>query len=147
MAFTLYFDQALLSQWFGSTPITPPSTYYLALSVTAPTAYEPGPTPWNFTEPVGGGYARIAIPKAQFVPISSEPATSYNLTNANDLAFPVSTGVWGNGALLSYGGLYDSADGGNLLGFGLLTPNNQTITGPGFIVRIPAGQFQIIQGG
>jgi len=46
----------LLDSWFGAVALSVPGTWYASLSTAAPT--EAGT---NFVEPVGNGYARVAI--------------------------------------------------------------------------------------
>jgi len=68
---------------FGGVSYTPPNSYFLGLSSTS------GSSP---TEPVGSGYARIAIPNTKsYFSYSSSGC----LVISASLAFPQSSGSWG----------------------------------------------------
>lgn len=142
MPFTSYLDKALLQHAFGGPTWTPPSTIYVALSSSAPTA-QPANN-WNFTEPAIGtnGYSRpgLAYNTTNFVPITSEPLAGYDIAVGVLVAFAQSSGPWLSGTALEYFGLWDAASGGNLLAFGAANPPI-TVLGPGYVPEFPAMQL------
>lgn len=72
---------------FGSVSYTPPATYYLGASLTTTSS-----TGSNITEPVGNGYARVAIPNTKsYFTYSSSGC----IVNSGSISFPTSTGAWG----------------------------------------------------
>jgi len=92
---------------------TPPSTVYIALYTSDPTAADTG------TEVSGGAYARQAITFAA----PSLEAGKQTVKNAADVEFPVATADWG---LVTHIGLRTAAMGGNLMWFKALD-NPRTI--------------------
>lgn len=112
-------EAAILNHAFGKATWTPPATYYLALSTTTPTD-----AAGNFTEPVGGSYARVHALAADWNSASSTAPTV--LTNANSLAFPAATGSWGT---CTYLGLYDASSAGAFTWFGALAVAQSITTG------------------
>jgi hypothetical protein len=94
-------------QWAGYPSL------WLALSSTTPT--DAG---GNFTEPSGGGYARVETAAADWDPATgTAPATK---SNSGTLSFPQATADWVAGADLTHAGLFDAATVGNLVAFGAL---------------------------
>jgi len=96
-------ENATLDAWFGAVTLTPPSSWYCALSTTTPT--EAGT---SFTEPSSGAYARVAITNnATNFPAASSGAK----TNGTAITFPESTASWGT---ITHIGFYNQASGGAL---------------------------------
>jgi len=117
MAFTYFLDNKLIDSVFGGVVYSPPATLYFGLSTTAPTA-----SGTNITEPVGNGYARVAITNN----ITNFPiSVNGSKTNANTIIYPISSGSWGT---ITHYLVYDALTGGNLLAFGQLN-NAQTVDG------------------
>lgn len=83
-----------------------PTSYYIGLSTSAPTA-----AGGNVTEPSGGGYAR-----KQLTGLSTP--TNGVITNNSAIAFNESTASWGT---VTYFVIYDAATNGNLLFYDRLT--------------------------
>ena len=92
-----------LDAWFGAVALSVPGTWYVSLSQTAPT--EAGT---NWTEPVGNGYARVAVTNN----LTNFPsATSGTKTNGTAIAFLESTASWGT---ITHIGFFNQASGGSL---------------------------------
>ena len=85
-------DRAIAdSQFGGGATSWAPATWYLGLSTTAPN--EDG-TGW--TGPVGGSYARVAVPNtAASFPAATTVDGVTTKTNGIKLTFPNPTGSWG----------------------------------------------------
>ncbi len=93
------------SQFGGGATTWAPATWYLGLSTTVPN--EDGS---NFTEPVGGAYARVAITNnATNFPAATTSAGTTTKTNGAAFTFPNPTGTWG---LILYYGFFTAASGG-----------------------------------
>jgi len=107
-SYTNFTENKILDGLYGNTAISPPATWYLAVSTTTPA--EDGT---NFTEPVGNGYARVAVTNnATNFPAAS--GGSKSLSGA--FSFPTATpSGWGT---VTYAGWFDASSGGNLWGFG-----------------------------
>ena len=104
-----YLEDAVLDHIFGGPNYIRPATLYIALS----TAF-PGDDGSSIAEPVGNGYARVAVTNdATEWPASS----SSTKTHANDIIFPVATGSWGT---VDYYCTFDAPSGGNMLTWGSL---------------------------
>ncbi|UPK45773.1 phage tail fiber protein [Paenibacillus pabuli] len=102
-----YLANALLNQVFRNTAWTRPTTIYVALYTTNPTAADTG------QEVSGGGYTRLPI---VFGPPAIEGGKP-TIKNIADIAFAIATASWGT---VSHIGTRDAATGGNLLYFGPL---------------------------
>jgi len=103
MSSTTTAENLLLDSWFGAVALSVPGTWYASLSTAAPT--EAGT---NFVEPVGNGYARVAITNN----LSNFPsATSGAKTNGTAITFPESAASWGT---ITHVGFYNQATGGSL---------------------------------
>ena len=125
MPFTNFTDQGLLELLLGDQAFTIPGTLYFALSSTAPSQVKGGAAPfWNFTEPSGNAYARVAVVNnaTNFGPVTSEPTNGYTIQNNVVVTFPQSTGAWSSGSALGYFGLFDAATNGNLILYGTCSP-------------------------
>lgn len=88
---------------YGATPVAPAATLYVALSTTVPTD-----TGGNFTRPVGGAYADVAVTNNA---TNFPAATLANPTvkqNGTKVTFPVPTGSWGT---VTHWGVAESAGG------------------------------------
>jgi hypothetical protein len=88
MAFSNPYEEMVLRYVFGRRSFTVPPTYYAGLSSTPPN--EDGLT--GITEPSGGGYARVAIPNDE---VNGFQFAAGQVTNGTQIAFPLSTGPWG----------------------------------------------------
>jgi hypothetical protein len=113
---------AVLDGIFGDVSYNAPNTLYCALSTTTPTAAGA-----NFTEPVGGDYARVSV--ANNATNFPGAASRAKVTGAA-IAFPLASGAWGT---VTHFGFYDAATNGNLIAWGALTTpraigNGQTAT-------------------
>jgi hypothetical protein len=123
------FAQQLLGLAFANQTLTNaiPSTWYLALSTSAPTAAAGG-----IVEPVGNGYARQAIAQSAWNNPSGSGTVS--IANTNAIQYPVSSGSWGT--ILGWV-LYDALTSGNPWFFGQLASG----------VSVPSGRvFQFAAG-
>jgi hypothetical protein len=81
MSFSNYLEAELLDHLFGKGSYAPP-TIYVGLSAGAPT--ETGTS----SEPVGGGYARVATTEVDWTAASGDPTQT---NNAAELSFPEAT--------------------------------------------------------
>ncbi|WP_217597176.1 hypothetical protein [Cohnella sp. GbtcB17] len=107
---------ALLNQVFRNTNYTRPTTVYVALYTSNPTAADTG------TEVSGGSYARQAVTFAAPAAVSGKQTVK----NSADITFPTATADWGN---ITHVGLRDAATGGNLLYYGALDNPRSILTG------------------
>lgn len=126
MSFSDYLENELLDHVFGGAAYTAPATIYVALSTTATTDDGTGTT-----EPVGGGYARVAA--------TFGTASGGSISNTATVTFPESTGAWGT---VTHFALYDAATNGNLLAHGALT-TSRTVDGAGITLSFAAGQLTV----
>lgn len=136
MAFSTYLADALVNEVFGGVNFTPPTTLYIGLSSTLPTA-----AGGNITEPTIGtnGYARASVANNT----TNFPSTSSNnKSNGAAITFPTSTGVWLASASLGYLVFYDAATGGNVLGFAALN-NPQVVASSGATLSFAIGSLTI----
>lgn len=93
------------SQFGGGATSWAPATWYLGLSTTQPNDDGTG-----FTEPVGLGYARVAITNnATNFPAATTVAGDTQKTNGTKFTFPNPTGAWGAAA---HYGFFLTATGG-----------------------------------
>lgn len=124
-----YLATALLNQVFRNTAYTRPTTLYIALYTSNPTASDTG------QEVSGGSYVRQAItfgaPTAENYTIY-HPATGQQVTvskqtikNSADIVLPTATVDWGQ---ITHVGIRDAATGGNLLYFGSLETPRSILT-------------------
>jgi len=100
-----YLATALLNQVFRNQNFTRPSTVYVALYTSNPTAADTG------TEVSGGSYARQAV---TFSAPSIEGGKQ-TIKNTAEIVFPIATADWGT---VTHVGIRDAATGGNLLYYG-----------------------------
>lgn len=103
MSGTYVSENKILDLMFGATALTPPATYYVGLSQTAPNEAGTGTT-----EPSTGAYARIAVTnnKSNF-----GVASNGALTNSAAITFAESTASWGT---ITHVCFFDQLTGGSL---------------------------------
>lgn len=109
---TTYFKNLIMGSVFHTAMGTLPSTYYIGLSSTKPTA-DGG----NVTEPSssGSGYRRVQLN-------SLSAPTDGTITNSTAINFSESTSDWfPASAPAQYYVIYDAQTGGNLLMYNQLT--------------------------
>lgn len=90
-----------------------PATLYLAVMSEQPTTLTTGA---GLAEPVGNGYARVAITNNS---TSFSGAADGVKTNALDITFPQATGAWGT---MRFWALCTAATEGNIVSWGKITP-------------------------
>jgi hypothetical protein len=99
-------ETAIVNALLRNVSFTLPTTWFLALYLTNPTAANTG------TEVSGVSYVRQ--------PILFGPPSGGTIANSTDIAFPLAGTTWGN---IAYGGILDASSGGHLLFYGsLVTP-------------------------
>lgn len=123
-AFTNYLENKIMAYVFSGTAYSSPSaSLYVGLFTAAPGEAGGG------TEVSGNGYARKSVTMT----------TSGNAsTNSAAVEFDVATGSWGT---VTYAGVFDALNSGNLLAYGELTASKTIASGDVF--RIPAGDLDI----
>ena len=102
MQISNWLSAAMLNAALRNIPFTPPTTVYLALYTSDPTAADTG------TEVSGGGYTRTAI---TFAAPSLEDGKQ-TVKNSVEVEFPIALADWG---LVTHVGLRMAETGGNLL--------------------------------
>ena len=115
MAITNNVMKSVLDAIFGRTsPPSPPANLYVALSTT-----KPDPDGTGFTEPEGGGYARVQIANdlSSIDPATVDEDDIAIKTLPGPIEFPMATGNWGE---IKYWGVFDAESGGNLLDYARL---------------------------
>lgn len=111
-AYSQYFDNAFLNQLLRGVAYTFPTTLYIALCTTTPTATSTGST---IVEPAGGSYARVSItPGTGLFAAPSAGSTS----NSGTISFAASTASWGTITAIA---ICDAATVGNMIAFTALT--------------------------
>ena len=105
MAKSTYLENTLLNLVLNNTAYTPPAAVYVEL-------YTVSPGPGGGGTPVSGnGYTRM---QATF-----SPASNGTMVNSANVVFPQATGSgWG---AISYFGIFDDPNAGNMLYYGALT--------------------------
>jgi hypothetical protein len=120
-----FLENEILDHLLSAATYTAPATTYIALYTAAPTDAGGG------TEVTGGAYARVAVTNnATNWPAASAGAKS----NGTVITFPAPTANWG--VVVAFG-VFDAASAGNLLYWGLVTPNKTVNNGdpaPSFAV-------------
>lgn len=96
-----YAENKIINLMVRNTAWTPPTTVYLALYLTSPTASDTG------TEISGSGYLRQAV-------VFGAPSGGV-CTNSADVTFPIALSSWGN---VAYAAIRDASTAGNLLFYG-----------------------------
>lgn len=120
-----FLENEILDHLLGAATYTAPATVYVALYTAAPTDAGGG------TEVTGGGYVRVAVTNnATNWPAASGGAKA----NGTAITFPAPTANWG--VIVAFG-ILDAATAGNLMYWGLVTPNKTVNNGdpaPSFAV-------------
>lgn len=116
MSKSAYLANAILDEVLGATNWAPPATVYLALFSASPTGLGVGGTEFDGTaEP---GYARLAVTNnATNFPAASGGAKTLGV--AQTFAANSGGSAWPNAVAF---GVFDASTGGNLLGYGPMTP-------------------------
>lgn len=104
MGVSAYFANRILDRILGLGTAIPVATQYVGLSTTTPN-FDGS----NFTEPVGGGYARQSVTASSFWSSISGVVTSLSAVD-----FLASGASWGT---VTHVGVFDALSGGNLLWF------------------------------
>lgn len=112
-----YLEGKVLDHLLGRTTYTAPATVYVALYTSAPTDSGGG------TEVSGGSYARVAVTNNA---TNWPAASSGTKSNGTAIVFPEATADWGT--VVAFG-LFDAANGGNLLYWGELSQNQAVNSG------------------
>ena len=108
MPASTYVNTNSLNAWLnGSLTVSLPSTVYVGLFLTNPTAAGSG------QEVSGTGYARATAAFGS----PTQSGSSMVCTNSSAITFPTASGSWGTP---QYFALYDSSSGGNMLFYGTL---------------------------
>lgn len=125
-----YLQRAILDACFSGKRYEPPSEVFLAILVDPP------------AEASGGGYRRLRIScNDESFPAStgSNPTT---IRNGTAFVFPAASGgPWSGGATMNGWGIFDAADGGNLLWSGRLVVPKPVLEGDAFF--FPAGSIAV----
>jgi hypothetical protein len=130
MSKSTYLANAILDEILGATNWTPPATVYLGMYSTAPTGYGTGGT--EFTSGAEAGYARKAVTNNS----TNFPNASAGVKSTGvDQTFATNSGgsAWANAVAF---GIFDASTGGNLLGYGSMTP---LACAAGSAITIPSG--------
>lgn len=127
MGVSNYLSTALLNMVFRNTAYTRPTTVYVALYTSNPTAADTG------QEVTGGAYARQSVAFAAPAAVGG----IQTVKNSADIVFPIATANWG---LITHVGIRDAATGGNLLYFGDLDNPRTILTSDVF--KFLASQLQ-----
>lgn len=132
MPFSTYAANKDLDLWFGKQAYTVPSTIYFGLCT--------GVTDAGVItgEPVGNGYARVAIDNDDVATVWAAAANKQKINNNAAIQFPATTGAWGT---LTVGFLSDASSGGNVLYYANLSAAITPALGVPPIV--PKGSFVI----
>jgi hypothetical protein len=107
MGFSDFLENSLLNYAFGGIQFIPSGTLYVGLS-----SGNPGDTGSGEHEPVGNGYARVAVINTK---ANWSTSTTGVLVNISTVTFPISTAPWG---YINYVTLRDAPTNGNLLAYG-----------------------------
>ena len=120
----------LLNYMFGETTFVLPTTFYIALSTSTPTA-----TGGNIIEPAGNGYSRVAFVNNT----TNFPATSTEVSKNNTLiSFPQASGAWGTVTNVC---IFDAPTGGTCWAVAPLTAPEAITTN--MTLQLPIGNLQI----
>lgn len=126
-----FWKQTVINAALRAANITAPTTVYIALYTSNPTAADTG------TEVTGGGYARQSVAFSAPTLATEQAKTS----NTADINFPVATADWGT---VTHIGLRSAATGGNLLYHGAVTSPRTILANDR--VRFLAGSIQVSEG-
>lgn len=130
LSFTDYTENRILNQQFGSVALTVAATLYFGLSTS--TINDDGT---GVTEPVGNGYARVAVTNNA---TNFPNTTTGSKSNGTEIAFPTASGAWGT---VTHFFISDAASAGNMIAYGALT-TAKTI-GNGDTARFAASSLTI----
>lgn len=126
-----YLENKIVDHYIGKTVYPLPSVH-IALCTAAPVDSDTGST---ITEAAYTGYARVAIPGADW-----NAASGGTATNANPITFPAATG---GSETVTHFALLDAASNGNMLLHGAL--NNSLAVSNGITPQISAGSLSVSQ--
>lgn len=121
-----YLANALLDHALGGAEYERPETVWVALHTADPTDAGTG------DEVSGGGYVRAALANDE---ISWSTAFMGEKSNQVQVVFPTATEDWGT---VTHFGLWDAAEGGNLLYHGSLATAQTISTGTNALFRMGA---------
>jgi hypothetical protein len=125
---TDYMNNKILDMVFGATAFAPAATLYVGMSLGGSSKFG---IP---NEPVGGGYARVALPNT---PASFPAALGGTKSNAVVVTFPTPTANWGTIVSLF---LADAPAGGNVIAMAdLAVP--KTINGGSAAATVAVGSL------
>jgi hypothetical protein len=129
-----YLEDKMLNWLKGTAFGTAPTTVYVALLTTNPTADDGT----GAVEVSGGSYARVAITTSTgWSSISGSGTSPHQISNAATITFPTPTANWG--AVIGIA-IYDASTAGNLLYWNSIT--SQTINS-GVVASIAASALVI----
>ena len=132
-----YKRKAVLNNWFNNTAPPVPATIYVGVGTAAWLTSDTGSTAGR--EPVGNGYARVAVSTSGGFTAPSYVGSSWQISNVADINFPQDTTTnWGT---IADAATFDAATAGNLLDFGVTTSSQLIVVGA--YVKIPAGSLVI----
>jgi hypothetical protein len=138
-----YLENKIIDWLFRGGSYTPPTTLYIALYTTNPTAGGGG------TEVTGGSYARVGITSnttnwaatnATGSTASTSSGTSGATSNNATITFPTPSANWGT---VTGVGILDASTGGNLLEFGSLASSQVVNSGNPFNFAAAALAFTL----
>lgn len=124
MSKSLYLEKRILDGYIGGTALPAiPGTLYFALFTTSPTEGND-----TGVEVSGGSYARKGMTNnsSNFSAATQTGLHPANKTNAAVITFTTPTANWG---IVVAFGIYDAAAAGNLLYWGVVTPNVNIVSG------------------
>jgi hypothetical protein len=126
-----YLENRILDHFLGGVASSAPATVYVALFTTAPNDASTGTSPSPGVEVSGGNYARAAVTNnATNWPNASGGAKS----NGTAITFATPSANWG--VIVAFA-IVDALTNGNILYWGLITPNKTVNNGD------PAPSFAI----
>lgn len=137
MPYSTYLNGKLNQSIFGKTAYTAPTTVYVGLSTSGPDQSGLG-----VAEPVGNGYARVAVTNntTNWKASTTQPTDGgQQQENGNDVTFAAATGA-GWGTITNFV-IYDASSSGNLLAYGALA--SSTTINAGDQPVFPAGTLTI----
>lgn len=127
-----FLEDEILDHILGNAAYSPPATVHIALFTAAPSDSGGG------TEVSGGAYARAAVTNnATNWPAASGGAKS----NGTAITFPTPTANWGT--IVAFA-IMTASTGGNILYWGLITPN-KTVNNGDPAPSFPAGDLDVTE--
>lgn len=117
-----YLEEAILNYFFRNQSVGQASTLFLALYKTNPTDSDTG------SEVTGGAYTRQVVTFGS----PSQQSDQGVITNSNVIEFTQATSDWGE---VSYFGIRDAKEGGNLLAYGAFNKPVTISEGTQFAIR------------